>query len=54
MRPIAAFVGVHFLLAWLFWTAGFDFQERGQPLFWFAYLGLGLGGLAAFLAHKGK
>ena len=30
MRPIAAFVGVHFLL---FWTAGFDFQERGQPLF---------------------
>lgn len=54
MRPLSAFVGVHLLLAWLFWAGGFDFQERGQPLFWFAYLGLGLGALAAWVANDSK
>lgn len=57
MRPVSAFIGVHLLLAWLFWAGGIDFLERGWPMFWFAYLGIGLGGIAAWAAwdaNRGK
>lgn len=50
-KAVLAFIAVHAALAWMFWAGGMDFNERGQPLFWFAYLGLGLGGLIAVLVY---
>jgi hypothetical protein len=52
LKALAAFIGVHVILVWIFWAGGFDFSERGQPLFWFAYLGTGLGGLVAALVYS--
>ena len=48
MRPLAAFTIVCAVLALLFWSGGFNFDERGMHLFMFVYLCIGLGGLAAF------
>jgi hypothetical protein len=52
LSGFAALVAVHVVLFWLLWAAGFDFTERGQTMFWFAYLGLGFGGLAAVITYQ--
>ena len=52
LSAAAAFAAVHTLLFWLFWAGGFDFSERGQTLFWFAYIGMTLGSISAGLAYS--